>query len=140
MSLKILRDDFHAQVLHLRKLDYIVQSDDFEIAYMKATNEERKAVHRAIMAGDQNALKQFLDKQSQKTDDFEKIGIRKLRMMGQHLRIDGYQYLNKISLIEEIKNAIQRAKEGIKRVPIQSETTGEYEIHARSEQSPVLVG
>lgn len=139
MSLKILREDFHAQVLHLRKLDYIISSDAFEVAYSKATYEERRKIYRAIMSGDQNALKDFLETQSQKRDDFEKMGIRKLRIIGQRLSVTNYQYLTKMELIKEIKDAVQRAKESIKRVPIQPETARVYEIHIGSEQSSILV-
>ncbi len=139
-SLKILRNDFHAQVLRYRKLDYVVRSESFEIAFREATPEEKRGIYLALMQGNKLALEQFIEKQFCKLTPFEQMSTRKLRTIGQHLGIMDYQYLNKVTLIEEINRAVQRVKENSERVThqSQSERPGGDAVHLGNKQPTVL--
>lgn len=125
-SLKIIRDNFHSQFLNIRNCNNLIQGDDFEVAYKAATPEDRRHIKKAIAEYDKNLIKKFIDTQILKLSPFEKLGIRKLREIGQNLRISNYYSMSKSDLIEEIKNVVSRLKANGERVPFQSEQTGYF--------------
>ena len=120
-SLRIIRDSFHAQFLNIRNCNNLIQGDDFEIAYEAASVQERRLVMEAIERLDKTKIKDFIDDKLVKLTPFEKLGIRKLREIGQHMRITGYQSMSKPELIKEIKNVVSRLKGNGERISFQPE-------------------
>jgi len=120
-NLKTIRDLFHGQFLHIRNCNNLLQSDNFEIAYSLASSEERDEIFIAIAESNKDKLKSFIiDKISEGTP-FEQLNMRKLREIAQHWKICKYNVLNKLSLVEEIKNVAKRLKDDSERKYIQSE-------------------
>jgi predicted NBD/HSP70 family sugar kinase len=96
-------------------IDRLVTGDNFELAYINADNETRKRIEEAIEREDKLTLKSLIKKEVDKLTPFYKMNMAKLRGIGRNLRIPDYHRLNKIYLIEEIENVVQRLKEGSKR-------------------------
>lgn len=110
MSLKTLRDDFHAQSLLYRNIDNILHNDDFAIAYAAANLREKCDIISLIYKGDKKNLKKFIGKQLENSTPFYKMGIRKLREIGRNVKIKNSHILHKATLIEEIENVAARLK------------------------------
>ena len=121
--MKTIRSSFHSQFLNIRNCNNLIQGDDFEVAYKAATPEERRQIFKDIKDGNKESIKNFIDRQLSKLTPFEKLGVRKLREIGQNLRIENYYSMSKADLVEEIKNVVSRLKANGKRVPIQSQQT-----------------
>jgi len=114
VSMKQLREEFHAQFLHIRNCNYLIQSDNFEIAYKNSTIEEQKQIEKDVCLRNKLRIKKFI---FQKVEgDFEEMGIRKLREIGKFLKIEKYYFWNKATLIEEIRNEIQSIKTNSKSI------------------------
>lgn len=116
-KLSELREKFHNECLHIRNCLYLVNTDDFELAFRNATEEERNAITFDI-----EVIKDFIDKQLISGDAFENMSITKLRNIGKYWQIDNWWTKSKITLIEDIKNVAERIKENSKRKSIQSES------------------
>lgn len=97
MNLKDLRAEANSRYLEALRYNRLVQSDLFEFAYNKATDEEKKQLEKP---GPQihKILKKDLDNQP----------ITSLRQLGKKYHVMGYHTLPKTVLIEEIKDAIRK--------------------------------
>lgn len=122
-SLKIIKSNFHAQYLRIRNINNLLQSDNFIIAYNASDKKEKDALSRAIERQDKNFIKFFIGQKLLEAEPFEQLPMKKLREIGQYLSIDKYHYLNKLSLVEEINNVIQRIKSHSNGKRIQSKET-----------------
>lgn len=122
-TLETIRESFQTRYRIVRCCQYLVHSDNFEIAFRNATEEEKRELFLAIDRNDKHFIRKFIDVQITKLTPFDKLGIKKLREIGQNLSIPNWWDLSKIELIEEIKNVIQRLKETSKRIGIQSKET-----------------
>ena len=111
MSLKAIRDSFHTRFLNCRNVNNLLRTDDFELAYNKATLAERQDIEKAIDRGDKEAIKAFIDEGLLRMTPFHQMSVRKLRLIGKNLRITNYWTLDKIKLIEEIRDVVKRLKE-----------------------------
>ncbi len=120
MSLERLRSTTHKLYLQVRNCNHIIQSANFEIAFNLASNFERKGVESFIQNLNKAGILKFIDEHLEDSTPFEQMGIRKLRAIGQHMKIRNYNRLNKLTLIEEIENVVTRLKENSKRSHIQS--------------------
>ena len=119
-ELKIVRELFHAQVLHVRNINNIINSDNFEVAFNLSSDKEKHNVLKIISELDKDGIKNFIDSRLSNGTPFDQLNIRKLRDIGKHMRISNYHVLNKMSLIEEIKNVTERLKENCERKCFQS--------------------
>lgn len=88
--------DLRAEINDLRKLEQLVQSDDFRKAYENVNNVTELDYH--VRLRNVEALKQFL-KSRRPLNDYN---VKELRLMAARLRIADYHLLNKNDLIEEI--------------------------------------
>jgi len=124
-SLKIIRDDFHAQFLEVRQCKYLIDHEDFEIAWQEASEESKKLLLADIKKGNyknlKNILRDFMSEQINNLTPFEKLSIRKIHHICNFLSIPYYKNKTKSELIKEIKNVTERLKAGGKRLIIQSE-------------------
>lgn len=110
MNLETIRKLLHAQFLHMRKCNRIVQSDNFEIAYDLANKEEQSDILLAIAEANKDKLKDFVwGKIKHEGEPFEKLNLRELQKIGQYLKIPYYKQLSKLDIIEKIrKNVAER--------------------------------
>ena len=111
MSLKAIRDSFHTRFLNCRNVNNLLRTDDFELAYNTSSRDEQIDIEKAIDRGDKEAFKAFIDLGLQRMTPFHQMSVRKLRLLGKNLRIQNYWILDKIQLIEEIRNVVKRLKE-----------------------------
>ena len=111
MSLKAIRDSFHTRFLNCRNVNNLLQTDDFELAYSKASKDERLDIEKAIGRSDKEAIKAFIDRGLLRMTPFHQMSVRKLRLIGKNLRIPNYWIKDKIILIEEIRDVVKRLKE-----------------------------
>jgi len=114
MSLKTIRESFHAQFLQIRNMHRLIWSDDFSIVYNSASKEKQKEIKSAIERNDKLSLRKLIKEQLNKMTPFHKMGIRALREIGKNLRLPNYWRKDKGTLIEEIEHVIQRLKEDCK--------------------------
>lgn len=110
MKLKTIRDSFHAEVLNYRKVLYVLESDDFAIAYSNATSREQREVQQVIDRADKRALVKFVKAQLLKLTPFHQMSVKQLREIGRNVRVPDYWKKDKITLIEEIENVVSRLK------------------------------
>ena len=126
-SLKVLRSNFHAQFLNVRQCKYLLDHDDFEIAWLASNEEEQAILLKAIENKDgrllKNTIKKFMEDKTNSMTPYEKLSLRKLQRIGNFLGIKYYKKKTKKELIEEIKDVTERLKKSSERVFIQSEQT-----------------
>jgi hypothetical protein len=120
-KLKIVREIFHAQFCNIRNINNIIHSDDFEIAFSLSTEEDQNDILRIIADFDKDGIRIFIDNKLTNGTPFDQLSIRKLRDIGRFMKITNYHILNKMTLIEEIKNVAKRLKENCERKCFQSE-------------------
>jgi len=122
-SLKIIKTNFHAQYLRIRNINNLLQSDNFIIAYRLSTKKEKDNLSKAIEREDKEYIKFFIGEKLMGSQPFEQLSIKKLREIGQYLSINNYHIMNKLTLVEEINNVIQRIKSHSNGERIQSKKT-----------------
>jgi hypothetical protein len=114
---------FHAQFLHVRNCNNLIQSDNFQIAYQLASKEEQDEILLAIAETNRERIKAFINDKLIESTPFEQLSLCKLRDIGAHLNIPYYNNLSKLELIESIKNVAERLKKDSKRKHFQSQQT-----------------
>lgn len=112
MSLKTIRDSFHAQLLNYRNTGRLIESDDFAIAYGNATATEKGEIRNAVKRVDKPAIRKFIKDQLLKLTPFYQMTLKQLREIGRNTRIPDYWKKDKATLIEEIEDVVARLKEG----------------------------
>lgn len=122
-NLQTLRELFHAQFLHVRNCNNLIQSDNFEIAYKMADEKERDEILLAIAETNKEKLRLFIDLKLSKGNAFEQLGIRKLQEIAAHMKIAYYKSMDKTQLVEGIKNVAEKLKADSKRKHLQSKQT-----------------
>lgn len=122
-QLQMVREIIHNHFLNVRNCNNLVQSDDFEIACNLSNTEDMDEILLALGEMNKSRIRQFIENKLGVGTPFEQMGIRKLRDIAKHLKIKQYQYLNKMTLIEEIKNVASRLKENSQRKHLQSQQT-----------------
>jgi len=130
MSLKSLRTDLHAQHCAARKLNYLVQSEDFGLAFETADSGTRYHVYKLVDNKAISLLREFIKDELAKLTPFHQMSMVRLRSMGQRLRVKDYNQLRKQELVKEIQDAINRIKESARGVRDQSEEAGATETHS----------
>lgn len=119
MSLERIRKNSHTLFLKIRNCNYLIQSDNFEIAYKKSTLKEQREIEKYILLQNKGKIREFI---VDKVDgDFERMGIRKLQSIAKFLRMKNFYTLNKATLIEGIRDEIHAIKTNRKPVPYKSE-------------------
>ena len=111
MNLTTLRQRIELVYKKWRSLHYYVESDVFKFLYDKASEQEKKELANYILNGDKEYIKKFVRKRKDDLDEFQKLGIRKLREICKHLGIKNTSRMNKASLIREIEDEVHRIKE-----------------------------
>ena len=109
MNLESIRADYLNLCRLIRNINNIIQNDNFEIAFNSSSPTERETLLQAISEDDIDSLKQTIRNKLEGTD-YERIGIRRLREIGKELKITNYHLLNKMTLIEEIREVIKVRK------------------------------
>jgi hypothetical protein len=109
--LRSLRHKSHAQFLLYRAIDHRIQSDDFALALEKATADDIIFINSAIQTGDKRTIVKFINDKLNTRTPFEQLGVRRLRKIAAHMRIENYHIKPKLELIGDINNAIQAAKD-----------------------------
>lgn len=120
MSLRAIRDSFHSQFLNCRNVNNLIHSDDFELAYQRATSKARNEIKKAIDRQDKVVIKNFISEQLANITPFHELTLRNLRIIGQNIGIKEYWKKDKLTLLEEIENVVQRLKSNGQRVSVQS--------------------
>ena len=116
-----------------------MQSDNFEIAFNLASDEERNYILLAIAQTDKEEIKEFIDNKIIEGTPFDQMSTRKLRDIAKNCKISGYGSMNKLTLIEEIKNVAERSKENSERKFVQSKkTNSEPKDNVRSGEPRLL--
>lgn len=121
MSLRVLRTNSQTQLCHARNLDRLIRSDEFEIAYNTASSARKIYVHSLIECGQKAGVRDFIKEEVSTLTPFHSMNMKRLRKMGQRLGVGSYNSLNKLTLVEEIQNAIDRIKESAERIALQPE-------------------
>lgn len=116
MSLKTIRDSFHTQLLNYRNTHRLITSDDFAIAYENATATEKREIENTVKRVDKLTVRKFIKYQLSKSTPFHRMGLKKLREIGRNIQIPEYWEKDKITLIEEIEDVVQRFEKSCKRV------------------------
>jgi hypothetical protein len=101
----------------VRNVNNIVQSDNFQIAFNLANEEEQRDILLAIGQSNKEKLKYFIMiKITGEGDDFEKLPIRKLHEIAAHIGIPYYKVKSKLIIIEEIReNVTERLEKNCER-------------------------
>ena len=121
IGLTQLRSKVEEEFRKWSSINYFVQSATFKFIYDGATVEGKKKLMVAAMSGDQQYFKKFIQKRKEELEPFEKLSYRKLRSIAKNLRIVEYYRMNKVTLVEEIKNEINRIKADTQQIIDQSE-------------------
>jgi hypothetical protein len=103
MTLKLIQCDFHMLLLQIRNLHRIIHSFEFESAYARANEEQKKAVKINIDEHDQLAIEKWITLVNSSSVDISILSVSELRKLGRKKGIDGYQYLPKASLLSALK-------------------------------------
>ena len=69
-----------------------------------------KDLSKAIEREDKDYIKFFIGEKLMGAQPFEQLSVKKLREIRQYLSIENYFIMNKLTLVEEINNVIQRIK------------------------------
>ena len=95
MQLSQLRVGFHKKVIHMRRLEYLLNLPEFEQAYISSTEQERVDIGKAVHRKSLTFVRAWFNKKN-KT-------MAKLREQGFSLKI---KYVTRLSK-KELENAIQ---------------------------------
>lgn len=114
MSLKTIQNSFHSQLLMIRSIHRLIHSDNFCIAYSKATKSEKEKVEKDIKQSNKRSLQEFIKKQLLPLSPFHRLNVKELRKIGGNVRISKYWMKDKITLIKEIEDVVKRIKESSK--------------------------
>lgn len=110
MRLKTIRDSFHAKFLNHRSVLYVLDSEDFAIAYKHATTQEQKEIEAAIERADKETLVKFIKEKLLQLTPFHQMTLRQLREIGRNVKIEDYWKKDKGTLLKEIENVVTRLK------------------------------
>jgi hypothetical protein len=114
----------------------LLRSDEFEIAYNAATPKRRVYVRNLIDRGQKESVRNFVKEEMLSLTPFHRMNVKRLRKMGQRLGVRDYNSLNKRTLVEEIQLEIDRIKEGVERVTLQSKEHGASAAHSGEDRDP----
>ena len=101
-------------------INYFVHSPVFKFVYDKASIKDKKRLLVAAMNGEQYYFKKFIKNRKQELEPFQQLSFRKLRDIAKFLRVPKYYSMNKVTLVEEIKNEVRRIKADSQQVINQS--------------------
>jgi hypothetical protein len=105
MNVQILKERVHNDFLHIKKIKYLIDSENFKCAWELAPVKSRKELLNNVSL---NTLKEFIKKHN--STPFAELGVRRLRIMAKHCKIEYYSKLDKYQLIREIENVVSRIK------------------------------
>lgn len=114
MSLKTIRDSFHAQFRNFRNFHRLIMSDNFEIIYDSLKEYELLELKAIVDRVDKKALRKLIKGNLLKLTPFHQMSIRQLREIGRNTNIPKYWNKDKATLIEEIQNVVTRLKKSSK--------------------------
>lgn len=114
MSLKTIRDSSRSRFLKARSINRAIQSDNFTIAYGNASADEKEIFIKAIERLDKDSIRELIKKQLQTLTPFHQMGVKQLREIGRNIRLSEYWKMGKMTLIQEIEDAVSRLKENRK--------------------------
>jgi hypothetical protein len=121
VSLETIKDSFHSQLLKHRNFETFLRGEDVEIAYEKASDEEKKQIELVVKDVDLDKLKEIVRRILKSLTPFHELTIRDLRKIGSNLAIKSYAKLLKKDLIKEIEDVVHRIKTNRNGSRIQSE-------------------
>jgi len=119
MGLGKIRNDSHAQYCKARQLNYLVQSEDFGLAYEQATQQRREFLFCCVLEKDLPRVRYFIREELAKLTPFHQMSIIRLRDMAKRFRVPEYHRLRKDELVREIQNEVDRVKKDTSGVPDQ---------------------
>ncbi len=123
MNLARIRSDAHTRYCNARKVEYLIQSDDFELAYTAADPDQRDQLIRCVGMDYLGGIKVCIQEVLIGLTPFHRMGIRRLRSIGKQMRVKNYFAMNKQTLVQEIQDEVDRIKKSSERVTNQSETS-----------------
>ena len=94
--------NFHSKLLTMRRIEYLIESEQFASIYNDSSREEQQYIIKLIDALDIKSLEKAIEI---RVDDLGLMNMRELRNIARRLRVKYYLHLPKASLISEIKNA-----------------------------------
>ena len=114
-DLKDLRKISHGQLLETRQVDFIIQSDEFEVAWANSSPDERIKLRGYITERNKIALKNYVTTKIYSLSPFHQMRVRELRKICRNLNIRNFATLTKNQLIKEIEHEIDRRKKSCTR-------------------------
>lgn len=102
IPLLVIQQGLHSKVNDLRALQRLATSEDFEVAYERASNEQRRVVTRLVADGDRCGVQEWLSLQELCSVSVEDLTVKELRRLAASLGIAGYQLMSKASLLSQI--------------------------------------
>lgn len=102
-EIKQRRIKIHNQILKLRSIERILKSDSFEIAYKKASSEDKKKLDWILKTQYLNNLRSWIFKINEQS--LETMSSRRLRELCKQYSVPYWSRLDKLEMIEEINAA-----------------------------------
>ena len=90
-----------------RKIQYIVNTKDFERLFELASNESKKVIKRLIQVSDLESLKKWAYNEKLKSD-LELLNVKELRRLASDNRISDYHLFRKDELVYELRELFDR--------------------------------
>lgn len=104
MAREDLKSEIHLEILNLRALEYVLNSEEFHNLYSACSH--RQEIDFYLERRDVEAIKFWMH--AQRISDLTQYNIKQLRLMGQRLRVRDYHLLSKNQLIVEIHKCSKR--------------------------------
>ncbi len=114
MDLKEIRLRIHNEILEARSIERILNSSDFELAFVGAGLSYTSLTTSAIESRNKKQLKELVWARLAKLTPFHEMNTRQLKKIASHNCIENYGSMNKVDLIMEIENVIKRLKKSRK--------------------------
>lgn len=100
-----LKSEIHLEILNLRALEYLLESEEFKTLYDSAVSKEE--IDFYLSTRDTDAIRFWM--KAQRITDLSSYNIKQLRSMGQRLKVKDYHILPKNILILEIRKCSKQS-------------------------------
>lgn len=124
-----IRAGVHSQLLRVRTILRITESDEFKTAFDLADSESKEKVIAIIEKGDRDAFEIWLKEEIQKRIGVDEMSIRELRKLGQKLSVRGYNILPKAILVDRVKR--EQSNERRTNCSVESPNLGDSRLDAK---------
>ena len=99
-----LLNEVHRKVLDMRNIESLVNRVLFGRLWFASSEEERKRVYKLVLEGDREALEKWIE--DHPDIDLGEMSHRKLKRLGQKLRIKNYSRLDRVELAQKIEERL----------------------------------